>query len=63
MKNAPTAVSAKIAAAATGLARSSKPGRMERKTVSQTALRGVLVMVDMCPKNPLSGNPWSREKA
>jgi len=37
------AVSAKMAFAATGDARSSKPGRIEKRVVNQIARRGVLV--------------------
>lgn len=44
------AVSAKIALAAIGLARSSRPGRMLRKVVSQIARRGVVVYLETCPK-------------
>lgn len=40
-KSKAIAVSAKMAWAATGLARSSKPGRMLRKVVNQTARSGV----------------------
>ncbi|PSR79929.1 hypothetical protein PHLCEN_2v6830 [Hermanssonia centrifuga] len=57
------AVIAKIALAATGLARSSKPGRILNRVVNQIARMGVLVRVLTWPKYPRSGRPLSRLKA
>jgi hypothetical protein len=44
------AVSAKMAVAAIGLARSRRPGMMLTIVVNQMAFIGVWVIDDMCPK-------------
>lgn len=44
------AVKEKIALAATGEARSRRPGRMETKVVSQIARKGVWVLLSFLPK-------------
>ena len=62
-KSSAMAVIAKIALSATGLARSSRPGRMPITTTSQMARRGVWVQEEMWPKKPRSGRPLSRLKA
>lgn len=62
-KSSAIAVSAKIALAATGLARSRRPGRIENTVVNQIARSGVVVNRLTCPKYPPSGRPWSRLKA
>ena len=51
------AVSENTAFAATGEAKSSKPGRMLIKVVSQMARSGVWVHLETWPKYPLSGKP------
>jgi len=51
------AVKEKIAFAAIGDARSSRPGRMATMVLRAIARRGVPVMVELWPKNPQSGNP------
>ena len=51
------AVSEKMAFAATGLAKSSKPGRMLKIVVAQMAGRGVCVYVLTRPSRPRSGSP------
>jgi len=51
------AVREKIAFAATGLAKSSRPGRMLNSVVAHMARIGVLVQLFMCPKYPRSGRP------
>lgn len=55
------AVSEKMALAAVGLAKSSKPGRMLKRVVPQIAFMGVLVFGYMRPKNPLSGKPIEQD--
>jgi hypothetical protein len=55
------AVSENIAFAATGLAKSSKPGRMLNSVVPQIAFIGVRVEGWMRPKKPLSGRPAYEE--
>lgn len=57
------AVNEKIAFAATGLAKSSKPGSTLKIVVAQIARRGVCVLVLTRPSRPPSGSPWSRLKA
>lgn len=56
------AVREKIAPAATGLARSNKPGRMLANVESQTARSGVSVLLLFLPKKPPSGRPEVGEK-
>jgi hypothetical protein len=51
------AVSAKMAVAAIGEARSSRPGMMDTKVQSQTERRGVDVYFEVWPKKPPSGRP------
>lgn len=51
------AVSEKMALAATGLAKSSKPGRMLKRVVAQIACIGVWVSLLTRPKYPRSGRP------
>lgn len=57
------AVIAKIAFAATGLARSSRPGSTLNSVVNQIARIGVFVVLFTRPKYPRSGRPWSRLNA
>lgn len=57
MSNA-MAVSEKIALAATGLAKSRRPGKMLRMVVNQTAGKGVCVFFVIRPKRPRSGKPF-----
>jgi len=49
-----------MALAATGLARSSNPGRILRTVVAQMARKGVCVCLEFCPKKPPSGRPEGR---
>lgn len=56
------AVREKIAFAAIGLARSSRPGSILAKVESQTARSGVFVLLLFLPKKPLSGSPEKYEK-
>lgn len=52
-----------MALAATGDAKSRRPGRMLTIVVNQIARKGVDVHRDIWPKKPQSGKPWSLEKA